>query len=76
MKAIVVQEGALRVLLQTHGGSQEGHDGVIGTFLGAKTNNADSRTDPDALKLQQRTPMFDRKKTSKQLHAASELRLE
>ena len=51
--------------------------GVIGTTLGAKKNNADSRIDPEALELQQRTLMFDKKKTPEQLHAAAEeLRLQ
>ena len=68
--------GAVRVLLQTHGG-QESHDGVIGTTLGAKKNNTDSRIDPEALELQQGALMFDKKKAPMQLHAAAEeLRLQ
>ena len=71
---MVVQKGgagAVRVLLQTNGG-KDSDVVVVGTTLGAKAHNFDSRIDKEAPKLQQRTPMFDKKKAFERVHAASE----
>ena len=62
--------GAVRVLLQTNGGKDRDVV-VVSTTLGTKTHNSDSRTDKEAPKLQQRTPMFDKKKAFERVHAAS-----